>query len=691
MYRSGTEAHTDLARDPAFRKSKKTEYKLESSQMLGGRNAIRSGTTRNSESSTRDTAVDKDRSFLTISTGTVVEAETTPAILDVFRSCKVAFDNDVSTRPSSKYFATRRQPLAYLLQQAMTFRQLLDQLLADQANLIRAARDTTVPSVAEMIVMIPSVKLRLLQSCRSTARKGIAATIASDTTVDVDVKTLELRMQKSRDLDATGDYDNSQLFGLSCNQINLRGEQNLTGASVQLGRTEGFNKPEADLDDNLRFEIGSSGLNLEQSTTRSGDLRSQIIIDSFKCHSGSLSPVLMCVMAMSWHPHIQANMEPLSRLSKNDIVHLAISRIIEGVDKVENPQCLTSRFELLRHRDVPRINASSMTHVNVAAREDPGWLGLAFLRVAMNQQRLDDVKIGKYSASDFDIEMVAESNREAISSWRKQNLFRAMVNTIPYLQTSKAPGRSRRSEDRERKLISITVAALEVRLTDQRQGTQVDLFVFTVGNAVITCMEDVSPGPPRSARKNLYSDIGSCRIESHVYLLDRLQDIAPTVTDTVTYLKSPTAALKVNAVPKQPKKAAAWPYLAAVQIRDMVISAVATPLHVDIAVSDLQLMLKKNSTGGFAVPDMVNLNTAKTRARLLSVTPRYGASPAYLSLISLEFDKTRLSICDVRRRQQEGDPRASIVVHAGHVLVHTRATPHVMHSRIQEWLDDYKR
>lgn len=575
----------------------------------------------------------------------------------------------------------------------MTFRQFLDQLLAEQASRIRAARDAAVPALSESVLLVPEIKLRLLQSCHSESRVGIAATIASDTRVDVDVKNLEMRTQRSKEVDTVGLYNHAELFGLSCNVISIRGEQNLTGASVKLGTTDGFDKPEADLHDNLRFEIGASGIILEQSSTRSSnDVRSQVSIDNLMCHSGSLSPVLMCVMVMPWYPRIQAVTEPSCGLSETAMTHLVLSRITKGIEHIQDPQCLTSRFELLRHKDIGHLNASSPSHVNIAAREDPGWLALAYLRVAMNQQRLDKTRIGEIERSDVDMNALAESNKEAISGWRKQNLFRAMVDTIPFLQTSKVfDPSSRTSEDEERNLLAIAVHSGLFRLRDQRQGAQVDLFVFTLGDSFTTLTED-APNSQRLAKRHAYTDTGSCKIEIHVYLLDRLQYIAPTVMDTVTNLRrQKPRPSNMRAAANEPEKAVTLPYLAAVQIRHMVISTIATPLHVDMTVSDLQFMLRKSSTERSAFPDMVNLNTAKTRARLISVTPRHGTSSTYLSLISLEFDKTRVSICDIRRRHQAGEPRASIVVHAGHVLVHTRATPHIMHARIQEWLDDYKR
>jgi hypothetical protein len=569
----------------------------------------------------------------------------------------------------------------------------LDQLLAEQANRIKAARKVAVPTLAECVVLVPAVKLRLAQSCHSELRVGIAATIASDTTVNMEVTDLELRMQKSKEVDRTGHYNHSNLMGLSCNEILIRGEQNLTGGSVKLGTTDGFSKPEADLDDNLRFEIAVSGIALEQSSTHSsGDVRSQVSIDVFRCHSGSLSPVLMCVMVMPWYPGIQRILELSPDFSESEITHLAMARITKGVDHIKDPQCLTSRFELLRHKDLGQRSAASPSYVNVAAREDPGWLALAYLRLAMHQERLDQTRIAEIVQPDVDIDALAELNKEALSGWRKQNLFRAMVDKIPFLQTSQAANiLPERSNIGQRKLVSFAVRSGVFRLRDQRQGARVDLFVFRLGNAVTTLTED-SPDSHRLAKRHAYADLGVCKIEIHVYLLDRLQYIAPTVIDTgAIFRQQQTRPTSNQVVTTKLEKPVTAPYMAAVQIRDMVISTVATPLHVDLTVSDLQFMLRKSSTVESALPDMLNLNTAKTRARLTSVTPRHGTSPTYLALISLEFDKTRVSICDIRRRNQEDEPRASIIVNAGHVLVHTRATPHIMHSRIQEWLDDYKR
>lgn len=509
----------------------------------------------------------------------------------------------------------------------------------------------------------------------------------------MDIEDLELRTQKSKEVDKTGHYDHSSLIGLSCNALHIRGEQNLTGASVKLGTTDGFSKPEADLDDNLRFEIAISGIALEQSSTHSsGDVRSQASINTLRCHSGSLSPVLMCVMVVPWYPRIQKIVEPSPGLSETEITHSMLARITKGIDHIQDPQCLTSRFELLRHKDIGQRSAASPSFVNVAVREDPGWLALAYLRLAMREQRLEETRIAEISQSAVDLKALSEHNKEVLSGWRKQNLFRAMIDKIPFLQTSNAvdllPGPT---DTARRKLVSFAIRSGVFRLRDQRQGAQVDLFVFTLANAVTTLTED-SPDSQRMAKRHAYADLGVCKIEIHVYLLDRLQYIAPTVMDTGTILRQlKSHPTDDHVVTTKREKTVTIPYMAAVQIRDMVISTIATPLHVDLTVSDLQFMLKKSSTVESALPDMLSLNTARTRARLTSVTPRHGSSPTYLALISLEFDKTRVSICDIRRRNQKDEPRASIVVNAGHVLVHTRATPHIMHSRIQEWLDDYKR
>lgn len=581
--------------------------------------------------------------------------------------------------------------------QDVTYRQALDSLLIDQTARIRAARNVSVPSDSESIISIPAARICFIQHCTSPLRTGVAANIASDTSVELDVKGLALRTQKARELDESGHCDGSQFLGLNCDTISLRGEQNLTKANVQLGRSDGSGKPQADLHDNLRFEIVLSGASLEKSSNRLGDLRAQLQVDSFTCLGGSLSPVLMCVIVMSWNPHIQAAMQPLPKRSGADLMQTAISRIVEGVDYVKDPQCLTSRFELLRHRDVARLNSLSATHVNVAAREDPGWLALTYLRVAMSQRELDHAKVKDEITSDLDIASLVESNREAISKWRKHNLFHAMVETIPFLQST-APSEASESlsvhskSKGGRRLISGSVAALELRLRDQRRGAQVDLIVFTLTNAVIVLLQDTASGTQHVDERNAHCDVGSCRVETHVYLLDRLQDVAPSVTDTLNSVKkSQVNSDKRSSPDANGKERITLPYLTVVQVKDMVISAIAAPLLVEMTVSDLQLMIKKSSTDISGIPEMVNLLSANTRARLLSVHPRHGLSPTYLSLVSLEFDTTRLSICNARHSQQSQNPRASIIVYAGHVLVHTRATPHIMHARIQEWLDDYKR
>lgn len=577
--------------------------------------------------------------------------------------------------------------------QDITYRQLLDGLLIDQTTRIREARDMIVPSDSESIISVPKAQIRFVQYCNSPLRSGVAANIASDTTVEINVTDLALRQQKAKELDESGHYDGSQFLGLDCDTISLRGEQNLTMANVQLGRNDGSAKPQADLDDNLRFNVSLQGICLEKSSNRFGDDRSQLQVDSLTGLCGSLSPVLLCVIAMSWNPHVQAAMQPLPERAIPDVTQLAISHIVEGVDHVKDPQCLTSRFELLRHRDIARLNSLSATHVNVAAREDAGWLALAYLRVAMTQRGLDHKIPQNDPAREAAAEAVAESNREAIIKWRKHNLFHAMVNTIPFLQITANSGSSDSPsmQGEGRKLISSSVRAMELRLRDQRQGAQVDLVVFTLARAIGTLMQDDTSGAHHAGQRNVHCDIGSCKIETHVYLLDRLQDVVPSVKDTLTSVRrsrvhSPKASNSFSQ-----EKRTILPYMCIVQVKDMVITTIATPLLVEMTVSDLQLMVKKGCAGDSGIPDMINLLTGNTRARLLSVTTRPGLSPTYLSLVSLEFDTTRASVCNAHHGQNAAGSRASIIVYAGHVLVHTRATPHIMHSRIQEWLDDYKR
>lgn len=60
-----------------------------------------SDSTRTEGKETREVSAGRDRSFLTISTGNLVEAEITPAILDVLRACKTALDHDVSLKPGA--------------------------------------------------------------------------------------------------------------------------------------------------------------------------------------------------------------------------------------------------------------------------------------------------------------------------------------------------------------------------------------------------------------------------------------------------------------------------------------------------------------------------------------------------------------------------------------------------------------
>lgn len=574
----------------------------------------------------------------------------------------------------------------------MTYRRLLDSLLIDQTGRIRAARDVSVPSESQSIISVPVAHMSFVQHCNSPLRSGVAANIASDTTLELNVKDLALRTQKARELDASDHYDGSQFLGVDCNTISLHGEQNLTSANVQLGRNDGSSKPQADLDDNLRFEIVLSRARMEQSSDRLGEHRSQLQVDSLKCLGGSLSPVLLSVIAMSWNPHIQAAMQPLPRRSRIDITQTAISRIVDGVDHIRDPQCLTSRFELLRHRDISRLNSLSATHVNVAAREDPGWLALTYLRVAMSQRGLDQAMLEVDATANLAAGTITESNKEAISKWRKHNLFHAMVETIPFLQsktTSDAADSPLLRTKRERRLISGSVAALDLRLRDQRQGTQVNLFVFAMQDVVTSLLQEAAFNTTHADARNAHCDIGSCRVETHVYLLDRLQDVAPSVMETFSnFRKSRGDSARRDDVALAGKKHVTLPLLTIVQVKNMVISAIAAPLLVEMTVSNLQLMVKK---GISSIPDMLNLLAANTRVRLLSVTPRHGMSPTYLSLVSLEFDMTRLSIYNARKAQQAANYRASIILYAGHVLVHTRATPHIMHSRIQEWLDEYKR
>jgi hypothetical protein len=90
-----TRVRIDLAKDPAFRRRSRLGSKFPPSRM-----PLVSDSTRAFNPETRDTRSDRDRSFLTITTGELVEAEITPVILDVVRCCKVAFKHDnVSTRP----------------------------------------------------------------------------------------------------------------------------------------------------------------------------------------------------------------------------------------------------------------------------------------------------------------------------------------------------------------------------------------------------------------------------------------------------------------------------------------------------------------------------------------------------------------------------------------------------------------
>lgn len=574
----------------------------------------------------------------------------------------------------------------------MTYRRLLDSLLIDQTGRIRAARDVSVPSDSQSIISVPVAQMTFVQHCNSPLRSGVAANIASDTTLKLNVQALALRTQKARELDANGHYDGSRFLGVDCNTISLQGGQNLTSDNVQLGRNDGSGRPQADLDDNLRFEIVLSRASMEQSSNRLGEHRSQLQVDSLKCLGGSLSPVLVSVIAMSWNPHIRAAIQPLPRRSRKDITQTAISRIVDGVNHVKDPQCLTSRFELLRHRDISRLNSLSATHVNVAAREDPGWLALTYLRVAMCQRGLDQAQLEIATTANLARETMAESNIEAISKWRKHNLFHAMLETIPFLQikaTSDAADSPSMRSKRERKLISGSIAALDLRLRDQRQGTQVNLFVFAMQDIVTSLLQETSSDPGHADERNAHCDIGSCKVETHVFLLDRLQDIAPSVTETLGNLrKSQGNTAQRDDVALRGKERVALPFLTIVQVQNMVISAIAAPLLVEMTVSNLELMAKK---GISSIPDLSNLLVANTRVRLLSVTPRHGMSPTYLSLVSLEFDTTRLSMYNAREGQPAANHRASIIVYAGHVLVHTRATPHIMHSRIQEWLDEYKR
>jgi hypothetical protein len=95
MYR--TESCADLVKDPAFKESKKSRY----ISRLSGVPEIDIHTPvgelpDDPQSRTPNTLDDRDRSFLTINTGAVVDMEITPFLVDALHSTRSEFAFDVS-------------------------------------------------------------------------------------------------------------------------------------------------------------------------------------------------------------------------------------------------------------------------------------------------------------------------------------------------------------------------------------------------------------------------------------------------------------------------------------------------------------------------------------------------------------------------------------------------------------------
>ncbi|KAJ9117626.1 hypothetical protein QFC22_004476 [Naganishia vaughanmartiniae] len=575
----------------------------------------------------------------------------------------------------------------------LTISQILDDLLVDQAGRIRSARNAELRSTDQFLVQIPAVRLRLQQSCPPSARTGIATSVASDTAVDIRLETLSMRVHKVEQVIATDRFSVIQLFKVKLGNLTVRGEQDLTKTSVHLGNSQGFRRPQADLDDNLRFDLRISNVEVQKSLPLEGDGRSAVSVGDIIIHTGSLGPALLCVIVMSWRASIAGLTRMPGNSSKSAIAQLAISQIIRGIRTVQDPQCLTSRFELLRHRKIPYITANLMADVDVAAREDPGWLALTLLRVVMKKRELNQHKINANLPVPPDIEAILEENIQTISGWRKQHLSRESIARVPFLrlqnsQSSSAsffePGASR--------IDSAFVTELHIQMDDQRQGSNVELFVLSIQNINASHVENAEQASRHPSGRAAHCEMKTCKIRSHIYLLDRLQDLAPTLLFTRKALQSkqesddPPSLLLEASNPESPR-----PYSAALQIQEMEFSVLATPLQVDMRVLDLQCMLSKNTARLSVTPDIANLNTTKTRVRLISLTSKQDKPSPQVALVVLELDKTRLSLCDVNHKAHPAPPRASIIVNAHHVLVHTRATPHLMHARIQEWLDSYKR
>lgn len=92
-----TEVRADLVKDPAFVESKKSRYVPPLSGV-----PVFSVRTPEGElpddphSRTQNTPDDRDRSFLTINTGAVVDMEITPFLADALHSTRSAFASDVS-------------------------------------------------------------------------------------------------------------------------------------------------------------------------------------------------------------------------------------------------------------------------------------------------------------------------------------------------------------------------------------------------------------------------------------------------------------------------------------------------------------------------------------------------------------------------------------------------------------------
>lgn len=580
------------------------------------------------------------------------------------------------------------------VEQDLTFSQILDELLVDQASRIRSARNAQLHSTDQYLVEVPAVRLRLQQSCPPSGRTGIATSIASDTAVDVRLETLQVRANKVGSVTATGQQSIIQLFNAKLRNLTVRGEQDLTKTSVHLGNSEGFRRPQADLDDNLRFDLRFSDVEIEKSNPPEGDGRNSISVGNVAIHTGSLGPALLCVIAMSWRVSILA-LTPISgHLAKSMIAQLAISQIVEGARTIQDPLCLTSRFELLRHKNIAYIASSSTADVHVAAREDPGWITLTLLRVLMLKRDLTHHKISTNLPAKPDIDALLDDNIRTISGWRKQNLSKESVARLPYLESSSRKSLPARSPGSAvSRMNSVFVAELQIRMDDQRQGTEVELFLLSIQKVNASHVENVERGYHHPRGRAIHCEMETCKIRSHIYLLDRLQDLAPTLLFTRKALQ---AKVESNEQPHSPPVGVPIPgkpqyYIAALKIQQMECSVLATPMQVDVRVLDLQCMLSKTTSRLSATPDIANLNTDKTRVRLISLNAKQDKPSPQVALVVLELDKTRLSLCDVNHKTRPAPPRASIIVNAHHVLVHTRATPHLMHARIQEWLDSYKR